>query len=192
LAQAMLLNAASRQFVPLYDEWENYSVIGPLMNQRDHAHNEIVEEASREYTSLALDVQVAKNQLQSAQQAVNQGAFQKADAALAAVQDGVMVTSVAADLPLLRARENMVLARNAADRDHFPEAHAALQAVSEALNQYSNEQNLHAADARVLREEIDTYNQSIEQNPVDASTKIEGWWDRMVDWVAIPNQAKRG
>jgi len=208
LAQAMLLNASNRQYIPLYDEWESYSVIGPLMNQRSREHNannsaananastlrgnEIVEEASREYTSAALDVQAAKGHLEAAQQAVNRGEFQRADAALAAVQDGVVVTSVTADLPLLRARENMVLARDAADRDHYHEAHAALQAASDALNQYSKEQNSHTADARALRSEIDTYNQTIEQNHADASAKIEGWWDRMVDWVAIPNQAKRG
>jgi hypothetical protein len=216
LAQAMLLNASNLRYIPLYDEWESYSVIGPLMNQRNRAHpqtatpgtnadnstansnartkrsNEIVEEASREYTSVALDVQGAKDHLQAAQQAVNKGAFREADAALAAVQDGVVVASVAADLPLLKARENMVLARDAADRDHYHEAHAALQAASEALNQYSNEQNPHGADARALREEIDTYNQTIEQNHADASTKIEEWWDRMADWVAIPNQPRRG
>jgi hypothetical protein len=212
----MLLNASNRQYIPLYDEWEDYSVIGPLMDERNRLHNqtatpganadnstansnattkrsnEIVEETSQEYTSVALDVQGAKDHLQAAQQAVNKGAFREADAALAAVQDGVVVTSIAADLPLLRARENMVLARDAADRDRYGEAHAALVAASDALNKYSNEQNPHAADARALGEEIDTYNKTIEQNHTDAPTKIEEWWDRMADWVAIPNQVRRG
>jgi hypothetical protein len=198
LAQAMLLNASDRQYIPLYDEWESYSVIGPPNNSRINPNatpvrrNEIVEEASREYTSAALDVRAAKDHLQAAQQAVNKGAFREADAALAAVQDGVAVSSVAADLPLLRARENMVLARNAADRDQYHQAHAALLAACEALGQYSNEQNPHAAEARALREEIDTYNQTIEQNHADATMKIEDWWDRLADWVAIPNQPKRG
>ena len=103
-----------------------------------------------------------------------------------------MATIVSADLPLLRARENMVLARQAANREQYGEAHAALRAASDALSQYANVQPSHAADARTLQSEIDAYNQNIQQNYTDAATKIDDWWDRMTDWVAMPSQAKRG
>ena len=186
LALATVLVASNRQFISLYDEWENYSVIGPLMRNRN------VQDASAAYTSVALNAQADKTQLEAAQQAVNKGQFQKADAALAAIQDGVVVTTVAGDLPLLRARENMVLARRASDREHYNEAHAALQASTNALSEYANGQGPHSADALALRSEIDTYNQNIEQTHADASTKIEEWWDRMTDWVEMPNEAKRG
>jgi hypothetical protein len=161
------------------------------MNERNR--NQIATApTSGEYTSVALDVQAAKDHLEAAQKAVNQGEFGKADAALAAVQDGVVVTSVAADLPLLKARENTVLAREAADRGHYNEAEAALRAASAALDQYANGQNSHAADARTLQSEIDSYNQTIQTKHDDASTKIEDWWDRMTDWVAMPNVPGRG
>ncbi len=51
LALATVLVASNRQFIALYDEWENYSVIGPLMRNRN------VQEVSVKYTSVALDAQ---------------------------------------------------------------------------------------------------------------------------------------
>src|SRR6185503_14956085 len=124
----MILNGSPhRRYAQLYDELDRYSVLGPIMAQRnsnsgrssntsDASHvatttHTTVRNVEGEYTSVALDVEAARDHLNMASQALQQGNFQKADEALQAVQDSVVVTTVAADLPLLRARENLALAR---------------------------------------------------------------------------------
>lgn len=194
--------------VVLYDELDQYSTLGPIMTQRSQAQNEsesegspangqpqvksnrthvVVQDVRGRFTAVGLDVQAAKDHLMAAKQAIDQNEWQQADAALSAVQNGLVVTTVKADLPLLRARENLVLARDSAENGHFGETHAALTAASRSLKEYANSQGSHAADARTLESQIDSYNQSVQQNHADAVAKTEGWWDQLADWTKPPH-----
>ncbi len=143
----------------------------------NNSSDEAVRQVAGQFTSVALDVQGADEHLLAAKQALQAGNFQKADEALRAVQDGVVATSVEADFPLLRARENLMLARESAEDANFGEAHAALEGASRALASYATSSSTHANDARMLKSQIDRYDQSIRQNHNGAVQKIEGWWD---------------
>lgn len=201
-AKMIRSSAANRRFVPLYDELDRYSVLGPIMSQRNQskkASNDAdrqasdashiaqarttVQEVEGQFTSVALDVQSAMDHLEAAKQALQNGNYQKADEALAAVQDGVVVTSISADLPVLRVRENLILARSSAHNGNISEAKAALKAASVALGNYENGQGKHGVDARKLRSEIDSYAQSIQNNHADAAAKIDQWWNETTEWI---------
>ena len=153
--------------------------------------NAAIQQVTGQYTSVGLDIQAAKEHLDAAKAAIQKKDFTKADEALAAVQNGVVVTSVASDLPLVRARENMVLAREAVNRGNYKEAHAALTAASQALGNYAGNQCVHSADALTVKSQIDNFNQSIEQSHADANSKIDAWWSRVVDWTATPTEQSR-
>jgi hypothetical protein len=74
-------------------------------NGTRRTRGEAVKGVGVEFTVAALDVNEARAHLMAAQQALQQGNFQKADAALAAVQDGLVVATFAGDAPLLREGE---------------------------------------------------------------------------------------
>jgi nitrate reductase assembly molybdenum cofactor insertion protein NarJ len=184
--------APDTRFIPIYTELDRYSVVGPILNQRTSAQNTQGETANRgaavldvqgQYTTAGLDVQAAKDHLTAARQAINQREWQKAAAALDAVQDGVVVTTVTADLPLLRARENMIVAREAAETGNYGEVRAALTSASNALREYENAQGRHANEARMLQSQIDSYGRTVQQNHSDAVSKIDSWWNQVADWT---------
>ena len=198
------------RLVPLYQELDRYTVLAPIMTEKNRTSttsagsqganttakttrtpNPTIQQVAGQFTSVGLDIQAAKEHLDAAKLAIQQKDFAKADEALAAVQNGVVVTSVASDLPLVRARENMVLARDAASRGNYKDAHAALTAASQALDKYASNQGIHSADARTVKSQIDTFNQSIEQNHADAESKIDSWWDRAADWTATSTEQSR-
>jgi hypothetical protein len=203
-------NTKNGRLVPLYQELDRYTVLAPIMTEKNRTSNTTtgsqgsnttakttqtpnpaIQQVTGQFTSVGLDIQAAKEHLDAARLAIQHKDFTKADEALAAVQNGVVVTSVASDLPLVRARENMVLAREAANRGDFKEAHAALTAASQALGNYSSNQGVHSADARVVKSQIDNFNQSLEQNHAEAGSKIDSWWDRMADWTATSTEQSR-
>lgn len=131
----------SARFVPLYQELDRYTVLAPIMTEKNRTGNTTGSQGANTTAKTNQPPNAAKT-------AIEQKDFNKADQALAAVQTGVVVTSVASDLPLLRARENMVLAREAANRGNFKEAHTALTAASQALGNYANNSGTHSSDAR--------------------------------------------
>lgn len=161
-------------------------------NNNTKAPDEAIREVAGQFTSVALDVKGADEHLMAAKQALQAGNYQKADEALRAVQDGVVVTSVEADFPLLRARENLMLARESAQNGNYEEAHAALEGASRALANYAMTSGRHANDARMLKSQIDSYDQSIRQNHNDAVQKIENWWDQTAGWITPANQNGNG
>lgn len=90
-------NEAPRDFQGLWARWKT-------------APGTSVESAAGQYTVVRVDVPMAENHLQAALQALNESDLRTANANLAAVQKGVTMVMVAADLPLLRARQNLALA----------------------------------------------------------------------------------
>lgn len=132
-------------FVSMYSELDQYSVLAPIManrsNYMDPAHgnqsnnersgsadrstsgqNIAVKRVFGDFTIVTFDANMARTHLEAAQQALNSGNLQKADQALAALQDSLSVESFGADMPLLRAREDLMLARDSAKDGHYREA----------------------------------------------------------------------
>ncbi len=213
------LNCANRitangnhNLVTLYSELDRYSVIGPIMyNRQQRAANEApgsgtgatqnqtgsadrmrsaqtnpdlgVKQVVGEFTSAAVDMKFAEAHLQAAQQALNQGNPRRAKEALQAVQDSVVVESVAADMPLVRARENLLMAKINEDRGKYQEARADLHAASRALSDYASIGGAHSQDANHLKSEIDSYRLSSSANHSSTDSEIESWWDQTTNWV---------
>jgi len=197
--------------VPLYTELERISVIEPIMKRRQaNTKNSTstgsadrsasgsqqggalaVHEVVGGATSAFLDVTAAQRHLQAAQQALNKNDSTQANRELQAVEDSVVIESVATDMPLLRARENLVLARDSAEAGKYQRSQAELRAASRALSEYEKTSTSHSQDAQHLRTEIDTYAQSLAKNHTDANSKIESWWDQTTNWITPANAGNR-
>jgi hypothetical protein len=213
LDNAKLVNSrhSGSDLVPLYTELERVSVIEPILKRHQSQSNSGtngstqsgsasqdssssranralgVHEVIGGYSSAFLDLNAAQKNLNAAQQALNSNNLKQADRDLQAVEDSVVVESVAADMPLLRARENLVFARDNAQMGHYQRAQAELQAASRALADYEKTTSSHNQDAEHLRSDIGSYAQSLTKNHSDAASKIESWWDQTTNWITPAN-----
>jgi hypothetical protein len=142
-----------------------------------------VHQVAGSYTNVAVDTTVAQNSLAAAKAALEKGDLPTADAALADVQEGVKIEATEANMPLARARENLILARSAVRHNNYTEAKASLEAASKALAAYEQSGGPHAADAKTLQQQIDSYAQDIQQNHSVAVSKINEWWNTTADWT---------
>jgi hypothetical protein len=203
-ANSLMSQRGASDLVPLYTELVRTSVITPIMQQRRTAtaqargrqsgsadrtapgkknDDEVVREVVGDYTTVLLDVPATQIHLRAAQKALANHDLAAADRDLKAVQDSLVVTSLDADMPLLRARENLVLARDSAVAGNYRDAQDQLRAASRALSTYVSANSSHKQDAQRLQSEISNYAQSIEGNHSDASSKIESWWEQTTNWM---------
>lgn len=195
----------TNRMVPLYTELDEYSVLGPIEASRSTAQSTstrnnsstppntnrpealAVNGVSGEFTAVDLDSALARTHLEAAQQALAKDDFRLADQALKGVQDSVILVSVGSDLPLVRARDNLVLARMDARHGQYEKAHLDLRAACRALTAYESEGGLHANDAKTLCSNIQSYNQSILNSHANAPARIESWWNQTADWMTPVN-----
>lgn len=192
-------------FVQIYSELSRYSVIEPVLRSRAqqgeqpnaqqqgqlNANPEQTEETpvgvqqvEGAFTSVDLDVIAARDHLRAAKTALENGDYQKADAALKAVEDGVDVASVSADLPLVRARENLMLAHESASQGDSREVRAALKEASAALTNYINMGGSHSSQARTLCSQIQNFRASGSQGQgvQNSAAQIATWWSQVASW----------
>jgi YfdX protein len=140
------------------------------------------------HTHIMFDVSAAKEHLQAAKQALNNDKYKAADGALAAVQRGVNFAHVEVDLPLLRARENLMLAKAHVQAGQVQDARMTLEAVTQALQQYEQRADkARASQVQSLQKEIQNYAQQLpqqgqqtQQKNQQAVEQINEWWDRIV------------
>jgi len=139
-------------------------------------------------TRIMLDVSAAEEHLQAAKRALNEDRYEAADGALAAVQRGVNFAFVEVDLPLLRARENLMLAKTHMQAGEVQDARMTLEAASQALETYAQRADKsRASQVQGLQQEIENYAQQLPQQgqPTrrksrQAAEQIDEWWDRIV------------
>jgi hypothetical protein len=187
---------AGGQMVPIYQELEEVAVVSPgAVAQTSRAQGYAdrpegapqlepsVRDVTGQYTSISVDMAGAKAHLAAAKAALQKDNFQQADSALAAVQNGVMLTSIESDLPLVRARQNLVLAKTMAQQGRAADAAPSLKAAADALQEYENTPGVqHASEAEQLRQEINSNLTSITGNSPDAVSKINGWSNQLSAW----------
>jgi hypothetical protein len=191
--------AKGSTMIPVYQEFVSVSILRPAQMEQaikranaettpkpngpsQDGKRPIVHEVAGVYTSFVVNTTVAKDGLAAAKGALSKGDLLTADSALADVQEGVQVRSVKGDMPLEEARENLVLARARARNGNYQESQAALRAASDALSRYAQEGGPHASEARGLEQEINAYNQDLQQNHANAFAKINRWWNTVADW----------
>lgn len=146
-----------------------------------------VQDVVGSFTSIDLDVKAAQDHLRAAKQALQNGDYGAADAALKAVQDGVDVASLSLDLPLVQARENLMLARESAINGDQRESRAALRDAAHALREYAKMGGSHSSQATALCSQIENAANSGVQSGTQASsnsaTQIENWWNQLAGWT---------
>ncbi len=197
--QQIQANAHGATMVPLYQEFTSVSVLQLVIanknanqskSNRQSTYNkassrpESVKQVAGDYTDVTISTQNAQVNLQAAKQALDKGNMKTADQALADVQDGVSVESVEANMPLARARENLILARSAAEKQHYAEVRTALASSAKALDSYADSGRPHSSDARSLERTINDYVNTLQQNHGDAVAKINQWWNATSNWTA--------
>jgi hypothetical protein len=180
--------------VPIYDEIGEVELIGPLAaakkeQQSGDDSTEVVEDVSVEHTSLLLNLAFAKAGLTQAKKALAEGDWKHTDQALALVQRSAVFEVDALDAPLATARENLYLAHSRVQGGDLEGARTALDAASEALENYAKiAGEERSAEVEKLRGEIEKLSTEIAGGKQgDSATeqveeRILSWWDRVVQW----------
>jgi hypothetical protein len=149
----------------------------------------VVAGVEMRHTHIMLDVSAAKEHLQAAKHALSNDKYEAADGALAAVQRGVGFAYVEVDLPLLRARENLMLAKAQVQAGQVQDARMPIESAAQALERYAPRADKpRAAQVQSLQKEIQNYAQQLSQQPQQGQQKkqqavveqIDEWWDRIV------------
>lgn len=172
--------------VPLYREFVSVSILAPVQAEQKTATQqqpEAVHEVAGDYTRAVVSTAVAKVSLDAAKAALDQHDWKTADTDLADVQKGVQAESFESDMPLSRARENLILARAAVVHGHYSEARAALTAAAKALSQYEPQGGTHSSEARQMQRQIENLAGNIQQEHADAIASINKWWNTTSNWT---------
>jgi hypothetical protein len=184
--QKIEAQAHGATMVPLYREFVSISILAPVRAEQQARNNqrpEAVQQVAGDYTRALVSTPVAKNGLDAAKAAVDKQDWKTADAALSDVQDGVQVESFESDMPLSRARENLILARAAVRQGHYTEASAALNGAAKALSNYEPQGGAHSSEARQMQHEIEKLGGNIAQQHADAIATINKWWNTTSSWT---------
>lgn len=184
----------SDKMVPIYSEVTDVWVLGPMLNarhgqqpeasqapptQNTQNHGIAVRDVRDRYTGIWLDTEGDQAHLQAAENAIHSGNFAAARSALSAVQDSLVVERVSGDLPLMQARENLVLAREAANRGDHAEEQTAIRAADHALREYAKDNGRHAQQAQQLCQQM---TQQASSNV--SANQINQWWNEVSDWTS--------
>lgn len=145
---------------------------------------EVVKGVEGGFSYIALDVDAAREHLQAAKQALKNNDADKADLELARAQESVDAGTIATNMPLVRARENLSLARSDVKSSSYSQAKADLTAAANALKDYAKDtQAPHAQDASKLSGQIQSAASSIQSSHTASSQKIDNWWNQLANWT---------
>ena len=175
--------------VPIFDELERAAILSPVKAAQSDSVDKELEEGSAVVnvdliqTRAELNIETSRNHLDAALAAIKARKFEQADDRLAAIQNSVRLTRIEVDLPLERARSNLMLARDRFDDGQHKDAQLALRVAIDALLDYkATAQSDRQADVARLLEEMGR----VEANqPADASQvrdKLDAWWNLLSGW----------
>jgi hypothetical protein len=141
-----------------------------------------VRDVEGEQTVGKLDIASASVHLITAQTALVADDWTAAGNALDAVQGSVVRQEYQGSLPLLKARENLALARSRIAEGKFKAAVAPLRAAAQGLAQYETLFPDRAGAAEAMREQIEAYANEISHDHADAFQRIDMWSNRVNQW----------
>jgi hypothetical protein len=170
--------------VPVDTSIDETVLYAPVKHNDSMKRDTNVRQVTGTYTRDYIDVGLASNELNAAETALNNGNLQAADASLAAVQAAVThQTSVQTDMPLLRVREDLRLARYRVLDGKYKDAEAPLTSAGQALAEYARiNPGPHADEARAMQRDIEAYASNITHDHSDAAARIDGWMDTANTW----------
>ena len=198
--------------IPIYTELEQVSIIGPLQAAR--TQGQAASEAAREaepgttteqqppatgeaergvvvreveggFTRVAVDMSQARTHLDAAKTALQSNDMAQADKALQAVQTSVSMVTVDADMPLVKARQNLALAMWQVKQGQASNAQAPLREAASALDSYRQMPGAaHSSEAAQLSKDIQNFVSTMQQQSQTQTTDhIQQWWNRVADWT---------
>jgi len=179
------------RIVPIVDELDKVSLLAPLQHARSEAARKnkvvgepVVADVSLHDTQVSLDTALAMAGLKAAKKKLEEGKLLEADLALGEVQESVFVSTVTDELPLDRAREDLLLARKNVDQGHLKKARADLDSAMASLKKFeATAAKVLADNSEALRDEIGDLSNVIEEEQEGATKKITAWWGRVDDMM---------
>jgi hypothetical protein len=100
-----------------------------------------------------------------------------------AAQQNVVTETVNQDMPLLRAKENLTLARERVLAGKYKAARMPLKSAAEALANYQKlSPGPHANEAGDLRLQMDAYADRVGRDHSDALDRIRDWSGKVDAW----------
>ena len=176
--------------VDVFAELHQVAVLSPITAAKREAGEQaggaglpVMTEAGLRQTRTTLNVALAEAGVAAAEQAVRASNWDVADRALRGVQAGVIYHTVEVDLPLVRARTNLILARDALETGFVEGAKAALRVASDALERYGRGVGANRAEeAKALRGEIDRFAQELTEKTEGAPEQLMAWWQKITTW----------
>ena len=128
-----------------------------------------------------LDVTNAAERLREAEDAVRAGDWETASSALGSI--ALIRTNSRGEAPLLKVRENLVVARTQIMDGKAKSISAPLRAAAEALADFSRSTTgAEARDAEAMRTQIAAYAQSVVDRHDDARQRVDNWLSRVEVW----------
>lgn len=139
--------------------------------------NTTIAGTQQEVTASLLDVTSASSRLDSAEAAVQSGDWAAANDALREIPESVEHTRTDGDVPLLRAQQNLELARARIVENKYKDAAGPLRAAAQALSEY--EQSFpgpHGQNAEYMRQQMLQFADSLPDHYNDAMEHINVMW----------------
>lgn len=189
-------NKVKPVWVPIYSELDEISMEAPITAVKTEAKKtgkmsgvpEITLDDATLRGKISLDVNLAKDHLGSAKDALSAGKLDDADKVLAAIEaNGVSFSFDLRDRPLIQARENLMEAQTMISEGKNQDAKIALQSASDALAEYTAiSKGNRSSQVADVRKEIDSLNKEVTQGNKDKEgllKKITAIWDKVVHWI---------
>ena len=175
--------------VPIFDELERAALLSPVKDAKIDAQDDATQatavvDVELVHTRAELDIDLARLHLDAALAEIKGRDFEAAVASLGAIQTGVRLSRVEIDLPLERARSNLMLARDRVDEGRLEDARFALRVAMDALDDYqAMAQEARAKEASALKAEMARLQNTLQGNAGKARDMIDAWWDLLSEWA---------
>ncbi|MBI5572262.1 MAG: YfdX family protein [Desulfomonile tiedjei] len=175
--------------VPVYPELdETNSLLFSIKRARREGSSQAAESAGAsgdyqlQYTTVTLNVPDAKYYLEAADTALKKKDIEAADKALATIPEDVICEYDEQELPLAKARwELMSASRKLAQKD-YKEAKEALQKAASSVEAYTAQTGEGVSDkARRVTDEIKDLASRIDQKKEGAAEAVHGLWEKVVN-----------
>jgi hypothetical protein len=175
--------------INVYTEWNATSTYEPVKGKSSDEvsadrwkKDTAVRHVEGEQAVGKLDIASASVHLATAKTALAANDWTAAGNALGAVQSSVVRQEYQGSLPLLKAQQNLSLARSRIAEGKFKDAVSPLRAAAQGLAEYETFSPDHALAAENMREQIDTYAHEIRHDHADALQRIDLWSSRVNQW----------
>jgi hypothetical protein len=195
------------EFITIYEELERRDIASPVLRAKTETaqtasiqpgKNEALpgkgaiyfSQADIDYTSMKLDVDLARRLLHEAKQAMCDADPKQADVALANLQAmAVLLEYDEIDLPLEQAADNLKLGEVEMNAGRYEAAKAALNAASDELEKYEKQTGeTRSKEVKALHKEIRALTLDLdrgspsEEDAQRHASRISEWWARTTKW----------